>query len=178
MNIWGQVITLRGQILVSSTGVDPPVCGFKKRLRVSRLLSSRLVSSRLVLSLFLCLLYLSLSVSLCPCLRVSLWSWCVRAVWCVTLKTSVCTFKTSPCMQAPRAHAFQHVRVLPAIHGDVLNVHTEVFSVTHHTARTHHDHHDTRRQGQRETERQIKKTEKERRDETRRDERRREGKRR
>ena len=28
-------------------------------------------------------------------------------------------------------------------HGDVLNVHTGVFSVPHHTARTHHDHNDT-----------------------------------
>ena len=27
-------------------------------------------------------------------------------------------------------------------HGDVLNVHTEFFSVPHHTARTHHDHND------------------------------------
>ena len=49
--------------------------------------------------------------------------WCgVCAVWCGTLKTlcvyiqnvPVCRFKTSPCMPATRAHAFQHVRVLPA----------------------------------------------------------------
>ena len=26
---------------------------------------------------------------------------------------SVCTFKTSPCVPAPRAHVFQHVRVVP-----------------------------------------------------------------
>ena len=26
---------------------------------------------------------------------------------------SVCTFKTSPCMPAPRAHVLQHVRVVP-----------------------------------------------------------------
>ena len=26
----------------------------------------------------------------------------------------VCTFKTSPCVPAPRAHMFQHVRVVPA----------------------------------------------------------------
>ena len=28
--------------------------------------------------------------------------------------TSVCTFKTSPCVPAPRAHVETHVRVLPA----------------------------------------------------------------
>ena len=76
--------------------------------------------SFLSLSLFLYLLALSLSVSLsvpvCPCLRVllwwlllclvcmSLWSWCVRAVWCGTLKTPACTFKTSLCVLAPRPH--------------------------------------------------------------------------
>ena len=32
---------------------------------------------------------------------------------------SVCTFKTSPCMPAPRAHVLKHVRVVP--------VHTETF---------------------------------------------------
>ena len=26
---------------------------------------------------------------------------------------SVCTFNTSPCMQAPRAHVLKHVRVVP-----------------------------------------------------------------
>ena len=59
----------------------------------------------------------------------------------------VCTFKASPCVPAPRAHVFQHVRVVPAYtgrfactHGGVLNPHTGVFSVPHHTAHTHHDH--------------------------------------
>ena len=64
--------------------------------------------------------------------------WCVCVCVCVccgTLKkrgkkpvlgfknTSVCTFKTSPCMPAPRAHVFQHVRVVP--------VHTGTFERTH-----------------------------------------------
>ena len=41
------------------------------------------------------------------------------AVWCVVC--GVCTFKTSPCVLAPRAHMFHHVA---GIHGDVLDVHT------------------------------------------------------
>ena len=55
----------------------------------------------------------------------------------------VCAFKTSPCVPAPRAHMFQHVRVVASIHGDVLNAHTEdVLIVSHHT--TPHTHHTTR----------------------------------
>ena len=40
-------------------------------------------------------------------------------------KRSPCVHgKTSPCVPAPRAHVFQHVRVVPAYKGDVLKVHT------------------------------------------------------
>ena len=55
LDLWGQVMTLRGQILVSRTDDDPlhPVCGFK----------------------------------------------------------------TSPCVQAPRAHVETHVRMVPAYMG-------------------------------------------------------------
>ena len=82
------------------------------------------------------LLSLSLSVSVCllVVLRLVLWCgvwsvWCVRVVvWCETLKktvwiqknASVCTFKTSQCMPAQRAHVLKHVRVVP--------VHTGTFS--------------------------------------------------
>ena len=38
---------------------------------------------------------------------------------CGFKNASVCTFKTSPCMPAPRAHVSTHVRVVP--------VHTETF---------------------------------------------------
>ena len=31
---------------------------------------------------------------------------------CGFKNASVCTFKTSPCVPAPRAHVFQHVRVV------------------------------------------------------------------
>ena len=77
----------------------------------------------------------SVSVSLCLCLRVVLccvvcvlrgvvWCGCVCVVWvCVCVcgvvsawhaeKTSVCRFKTSPCVPAPRAHVVTHVRVVP-----------------------------------------------------------------
>ena len=81
---------------------------------------------RLLLSLsvfFLCLLSLS-SFSVCwwcvcrhVCRRVCL---CVcRVVWdaehpvCRLKNASVCRFKTSPCVRAPRLHVFQHVRVVP-----------------------------------------------------------------
>ena len=32
---------------------------------------------------------------------------------------SVCTFKTSPCMPAPRAHVLKHVRVVPVHTGTI-----------------------------------------------------------
>ena len=59
---------------------------------------------------------------------------------------SVCTFKTSPCVPAPRAHVLKHVRAwcrykrgrFERTHGDVLSGHTEFFSVSHTT------HHNTR----------------------------------
>ena len=69
---------------------------------------------------------------------------------CVHLNTSpVCTFKTSQCLRAPRAHMFQHVCALcqhtrgrfERTHGDVLNGHNGVFSVSHTTHRTHHTDH-------------------------------------
>ena len=112
-------------------------------------LSRLLLSSFLSFSVFFLCLSLSLSpcdVVCCVVWCVSLWSWCVFGVcvcvWCVracvcvfvccgTLKergktrvcgfkyASVCTFKTSPCMPAPSAHVFQHVRVMP--------IHTETF---------------------------------------------------
>ena len=102
--------------------------------------------SSLLLSL-LCRLLFSLSLSLCAsvsvsvCLRVLLWSSrcvvsCVVVCVCVVVvlwrcgvsiqkpsvsiqSVPVCTFKTLPCVPAPRAHVFQHARVLKA--------HTEAF---------------------------------------------------
>ena len=67
-------------------------------------------------------------------------------VWCVgggrkevsTFKTpSVCRFKTSPCMPAPRAHVETHVRVVPACTGTFLNLHTGVSQrvTTHSTTK-------------------------------------------
>ena len=53
---------------------------------------------------------------------VVVWLWC-SVVWHaenprVSIpNASVCTFKTSPCVPAPRAHVFQHVRVVPAYTG-------------------------------------------------------------
>ena len=44
--------------------------------------------------------------------------WCVSVVWHAA-KTSVCKFRTFPCVPAPRAH------VLP--HAGVVSVHTGTF---------------------------------------------------
>ena len=86
---------------------------------------------------FLCLLSLSsfsVSVSMCwwcvcvvVCVCVFLWCGVCRVVWhaenpvCRLKTLSVCRLKTSPCMPATRAHAFQHVGVVP--------LHTGTFSM-------------------------------------------------
>ena len=87
-------------------------------------LSSSVFPSLSVPVFFLCLLPLSLSVSVCLCLRVLL---CVVlccvvvcGVWCGTLEkprvstqhVSMCAFKTSPFVPAPRAHMLKHVCAL------------------------------------------------------------------
>ena len=61
----------------------------------------------------LCLRVLLWCLLLCL-VCMSLWSWCVRAVWCSTLKTPVCTFKTSPCVPAPHPHVVTLAGVVPA----------------------------------------------------------------
>ena len=79
---------------------------------------------------------------------------------CPFKKESVCTFKTFPCVPAPRAHVLKHMRAwcqhtrrrFECTHGDVLNGLTGVFN-------DHTGHNTTRRQRQRE--RQRKKKEKE-----------------
>ena len=80
---------------------------------------------------------------------------------------TVCTFKASPCVPAPRAHVFQHVRV------DARRVflRAKPRHTPHHTKHTHTPlkprtptHNNTRRQRQRQTE-----TEKEDRDRERRE---------
>ena len=84
---------------------------------------------------------------------------------------SVCEFKTSPFVPAPRAHMFQHVCAwcrytlgrFERTHGDVLSGHTEFRSVSHtnthinthnttHHDTTHHDHNTTRRKTETEKE--------------------------
>ena len=74
--------------------------------------------------LWLCLRVLLCVVVCCCCCYVSCCGCvCVRCVWCETLeKPTVCRFKTSPCVPAPRPHVETHVRVVPA--NTVLNVHT------------------------------------------------------
>ena len=86
---------------------------------------------------------------------------------------SVCMFKTSPFVLAPRAHMFQHVCAwcrytrgrFERTHRDVLSGHTGFFSVshkTHHSAHTttqQHDHNTIRRQRQTETERRQRRKE-------------------
>ena len=88
---------------------------------------------------FLCLLPLcSSSVCLSPCgvvvvllvlccgvfvSRVVVCAVCVCVVWDVG-KTTACTFKTPPCVPAPRPHVETRVRVVPANTVTFLNVHT------------------------------------------------------
>ena len=80
------------------------------------------------------------------CVGCVRWCWC----WCVTLtlppthpslrvyvqNAPVCTFKTSPCVPAPRPQVLPHAGVVPGTHGDVLNVHTG-FSACHTTPHAH-----------------------------------------
>ena len=72
----------------------------------------------------------------------------------------VCTSKTSPCVPAPHAHVFQHVRVVP-VHTGTSWMYTRGFSACHTTLHAHttttttyttQHGNITRRQGQRETE--------------------------
>ena len=153
-------------------------------------------------------LCLFVSVSLCLCVSLSLCvvcfvlcvcSLCVLCVVGVQSVGVVCHAEP-PLPLPPRVYVQNALRVhnqnvsvctgtTPAsfttcgrgagTHG-VLNEHTGVFSVPHHTTRTQHDHNDTRRQGQRETERdrEEKRREEKRREEKRREEKRREEKRR
>ena len=118
------------------------------------LLSSSVLSlllwSCLSFSVSVCL---SLFLSLCLCLRVvvcgvcvvscglcavccACWCGCCCCVWCVVVfgcvvwhaeKTSVCRFKTSPCVPAPRLACVKTCGRGVGTHGDVLNLHTEVF---------------------------------------------------
>ena len=113
--------------------------------------------SCLVLSLFLCFslsLSVSVSLSLSPCggvwcvccvLCVLVWLlllcgvwWCVvcGGVWCVVWhaeKTSVCRFKTSPCVPAPRPHVSKHAGVVP-VHTGTFGIYTRRF-LDGHTGR-------------------------------------------
>ena len=77
---------------------------------------------------------------------------------------TVCTFKTSPCVPAPRAHMLKHVCAwcrytrgrFERTHGDVLSGHTEFRSVSHtntHTLRP--QHHTTDRDRDRQRQRQT-----------------------
>ena len=105
---------------------------------------------------FLCLLSLSsfsvcwwCGVSSCVCVV-----WCgvvCRVVWhaenpvCRLKNASVCRFKTSPCVPAPRAHAFQHVCAwcrytrgrFECTHGGVLSLHTGVVASSVYQKITH-----------------------------------------
>ena len=143
--LWGQVITLRWQILVSRTGDDT--------LRV--------------LCCVLCVCWCCCVLCVCWC-----WCWCVTLTPLSFLPhthpLTVCTFKTPPCAHSKRLRVYTGTtrtcvttcRRGAGTHGDVLGVHTG-----HHTARTHHDHNDihTRHNHHNNTRerKQRKKTEKE-----------------
>ena len=100
------------------------------------------------------------------CLWWCLWSWCV-CVRCGVARSKrhpVCTFKTSPCVPAPRAHVETHVRVVPVYTGDVLKYTWGRFGRTHGVSqRVTHTHTPnttpTQRDTERDRERARKKTE-------------------
>ena len=92
----------------------------------------------------LCCVCLVVCVVCVVCVVVVCGVWCVLCCvcvcgvwWCLVCgvarrkKTSVCRFKTSPCVPAPRAHVLPHAGVVLVHTGDVLNLHTEVFSACH-----------------------------------------------
>ena len=91
---------------------------------------------------------------------------------------TVCTFKTSPCVPAPRAHVFQHVCAwcrytrgrFERTHGDVLSGHTAPHTTPHHADTPKH-HTETETETETETKREEK-TEEERQDKRREDKRR------
>ena len=60
-------------------------------------------------------------VFVCVCVCCGTLKKCGEKPVCGFKNASVCSFETSPCMLAPRAHTFQHVRVVPVHTGDVLN---------------------------------------------------------
>ena len=112
--------------------------------RLSSSLSSRLSSSLVFSSLSSPLLSLS------PSFHVSVCCWCcVSCVSCWGVKrckTPLCVdFKKPPCVPAPRAHVFQHVRVVPAYtvtswtdtRGRFLTPHTGLLNGRHNTTTTH-----------------------------------------
>ena len=74
-----------------------------------------------------------------------------------TALPSVCPFKTSPCMLAPRAHVEKHVRVLPEYTG-TLKIFTRRFAACHITPRTTHTntHNTTQNYTQHHTEKEGK----------------------
>ena len=89
---------------------------------------------------------------------------CQKSLVLPMKSVSVCTFKTSSFVPAPRAHMLKHVCAwcrytrgrFERTHGDVLSGHTEFLSVSHdtpqHNTTQQHDHNTTRRQRQRQTE--------------------------
>ena len=76
-------------------------------------------------------------VCVCVCVCVFVCVCCVVCVvWSVARlgtqkKTSVCRFKTSPCVPAPRAHVFQHAGVVP-VHTGTFRIYTRRFLRRNH----------------------------------------------
>ena len=91
---------------------------------------------------------------------------------------TVCTFKTSPFVPAPRAHMFQHVcawcrytrRRFERTHGDVLSGHTAPHTTSH--TQTHQNTTRRQRRRQRQRQRQRQREKRRRRGETRQEKRR------
>ena len=131
-------------------------------------------------------LLLVIGVSACePCIALLLSyvlvacgiKWSFLTPPCVHSKSPCVYVQNVPCIPAPHAHVFQHVRVVPVhtgrferTHGDVLSGHTAFFSVSHHSPHRNHTvrhntpqhtthHNTTRRQTERERKRRSRERE-------------------
>ena len=132
MNLWGQGITLRGQIFVSRTG--------DVTLRVVRLCVCAFVR----LCVCVC----------CWCAMRGSWHVCWCQCLCVTLTShpqhhtnssprvyvqnalTVCTFNTSPFVPAPRPQVLPHAGEVP-VHTETFQMYARVFSACHTTPHAH-----------------------------------------
>ena len=133
------------------------LCDFGRMFRVSLLLCLVCLALSLFVYELCCLLSLGSGVvSRLSCSRVPVFVGCFGCLYCVGVcceeerrgvcieRVSVCTFKASPCVPAPRPHVVTTCGLCAGTHGDILNVHTWGLSAcqTTHHSHSHNEAHD------------------------------------